>query len=148
MDLRQYDTTVEPMGDFNPLPEGDYLVVVADSTEQKTKAGTGSYLELTLEVVDGQYKGRKLWDRLNLNNPNAKAVEIAQRQLAAICRAVGVPRPQDSAELHGIPLVAAVKLREWEGRMQNEVKAYKPASTKAPAQVEQRPGNVPPWQRG
>jgi hypothetical protein len=44
-----------------------------------------------------------IWSRLNLDNP--KAVEIARRDLSAICRAVGVLTPGDSSELHDLPLV-------------------------------------------
>ena len=43
-----------------------------------TKAGNGSYLQLEIEILEGQYKGRRLWDRLTLNHPNAVAVQIAQ----------------------------------------------------------------------
>ena len=42
-----------------------------------SQAGTGSYLNLTFEILDGNYKGRKVWSRLNLDNPNQQAVQIA-----------------------------------------------------------------------
>ena len=38
---------------------------------QPTKNGGGSYLQLTFQVLDGPYKGRLLWARLNLTNSNA-----------------------------------------------------------------------------
>ena len=34
-----------------------------------TKAGTGQYLQLGFQILDGPHKGRKLWARLNLDNP-------------------------------------------------------------------------------
>ena len=35
---------------------------------------------LTLQVIDGPYKGRMLWARLNLENPNSTAVQIARAE--------------------------------------------------------------------
>jgi len=34
-----------------------------------------------LDILDGQHKGRKIFDQLNLVNPNPTTVEIAQRTL-------------------------------------------------------------------
>lgn len=146
MDLRQYDTTnIEPMEDFSPLPVGEYTVIIIDSGEKPTKAGDGSYLELTLEVVDGEYHGRKLWDRLNLNNRSEKAKQIAMRTLSAIQRAVGVPSPQDSAELHGLPMIAVVAQEEYDGRTKNVVKAYKPKAVAAKPVAMAPKANSLPW---
>lgn len=113
---------------FDALPVGWYTVAIVDSESKSNKAGNGTYLHLTLEVLAGEHKGRKLFDRLNLDNPNAQAVEIARSTLAAICRAVNVLTPRDSSELHGKPLRAKVSVREYNGDHQNEVKGYKSAS--------------------
>jgi len=37
-----------------------------------TKTGSGTYLELTFQVIEGQYKNRLLWSRLNLSNPTIR----------------------------------------------------------------------------
>ena len=145
MDLRNYDVTnLEPPEEYGPLPVGEYRVIIVDSGEKPTKAGDGSYLELVLEVVDGEYQGRKLWDRLNLNNRNEKAAQIAKRTLAAITRAVGVPRPSDSAELHGVPMLVAVYQEEFNGRVSNRVKSYKPVGSA----TQPKTTNAAPWARG
>jgi hypothetical protein len=150
MDLRGFDANAVDMtpteGDFQPLPVGEYLVVIVDSQQRPTRAGTGHYLELTLEVVGEKFKGRKLWDRLNLANPSEKAVQIANKALASICHAVGVPKPSDSAELHGVPLVAAVDIEEFGGKTTNRVKSYKRAGAVAATKTETKP--AAPWARG
>lgn len=121
-------TTVPEQQEFTALPEGDYIAIITSSEEKPTKAGTGSYLQLVFEVLEGQMKGRKVWDRLNLKNPNATAVDIAQRALGAICRAVGVPRPQDSSELHNKPMRIHVAVEKDErGREGNSIKKYEAA---------------------
>lgn len=104
-------TVVEPTGKFTPIPVDDYLAVITDSEMKDTKKGDGKYLLLTYEVVDGEFKGRKIFDALNLVNSNQTTVEIAQRALSAVCRATGVLHPKDSAELHGKPLVISVGIR-------------------------------------
>jgi hypothetical protein len=87
------------------------LAIIVDSEMKDTKKGDGKYLLLTYEVVEGDFKGRKIFDTLNLVNSNTQTVEIAQRALSAICRATGVLHPKDSAELHGKPLVISVGIR-------------------------------------
>lgn len=116
---------------FAALPNGDYPVTITDSEMKDTKDGTGQYLQLTLEVIDGPYKGRKLWDRLNLVNSNATAVEIAQRSLSQICHAVGELNLTDSAQLHNKPLVAKAVYRPASNGYDesNDIKEYKAYSS-------------------
>ena len=116
---------VEPTTGFDAIPEGKYLALISDSKMKPTKNGNGSYLELTFQVIEGQYRSRQIWARLNLDNPNPKAVQIAQAELSAICRAVGVMTPQDSSELHNIPLTITVKCEKQEGRdITNVIKKF------------------------
>jgi hypothetical protein len=103
-------------GGFDPIPAGRYNVVITDSDLCDTKAGDGQYIKLTFKVLEGDFSGRLIWSNLNINNPNEKAVEIAQRELAAICAAVGLPAiEEDTAELHGIPLSGMVKIKPEQG---------------------------------
>ena len=117
---------VEPHQFFEPVPAGNYLATITASEMKPTEKGDGSYLELEFAVVDGEFKGRKVWDRLCINHPNVLTQKIAQGKLSAICRAVGVMQPIDSVELHNIPLVIVVrcKKREDTGEITNEVKNY------------------------
>ena len=141
---------VEPTTSFEPLPAGKYLAAITESEMKPTKSGAGSYLQLTFTILEGEYKNRILWDRLNLNNPNATAVKIARSELSAICHAIGVMQPRDSVELHNLPLVITVKVKKREdtGELTNEIKGY--ASKDAvDGQGEQAPvtDNTPPWKR-
>ena len=148
-DLRGFDAnTVNPASDFEPIPAGKYVAVITGSEMKPTKNGTGHYLELTFEVIDGPQKGRLLWSRLNLDNPNAQAVQIAQGELSAICRAVGVMQPRDSVDLHNLPVMLTVKCKKREdtGDMTNEIKGYakKDAAGETPPP---ETTNTPPWAR-
>ena len=142
---------VEPSTDYDPLPAGKYLAVITESEMKPTKVGTGQYLQLTFEILDGQFKGRKVWARLNLANSNDMTVKIAQAELSAICRAVGVLAPKDSVDLHNLPLVISVKCKKRDdtGDVTNEVKGYakKDAPAAPPAATNPSANGTPPWRR-
>ena len=137
---------------FSPVPNGDYPVIITESEMKETQSGDGQYLQLVLEVIDGPYKGRKVWERLNLVNSNQTAVEIAQRSLSQICHAVGHLQLQDSVELHNKPMMAKIVVRQQDGYDDtNEVKEYSayPGGAPAPAQAASKPAapsaNKPAW---
>ncbi len=143
---------IDPSMPYEPLPADKYLAVITASEMKSTKNGNGKYLELTFTVMEGEYKNRVVWARLNLNNPNATAVRMARGELSAICHAVGVLQPRDSVELHNIPLLITVKLkaRDDNGDLTNEIKGYESKqAASAPGQQPQAPvtDTTPPWQR-
>ncbi len=141
---------VEPTVAFEPIPAGKYLASITASEMKPTRNGKGSYLQLEFAVLDGEYKGRKVWDRLCINHPNAMTQRIARGTLSAICRSTGVMQPRDSAELHNIPVLITVKCkkREDNGELTNEVKGYA-AKAVAAGQPQQAvtSDNTPPWKR-
>lgn len=104
---------VDPAGTYEPIPAGWYEASIISSEVKETKAGNGEYLSLTFSISENEseFSGRMVWCNLNLVNPNPKAVEIARRELSSLCHAVDVLNPEDSSELHGIPLQIKVKVR-------------------------------------
>lgn len=139
---------VDPNFGFEPIPAGKYLAVITESEMKPTKNASGQYLQLTFQILEGEYKGRFVWARLNLDNRNETTVRIARSELSAICRAVGVLAPKDSVELHNLPLVITVghKKRQDTGELTNVIKAYakKDAASARPAAT----GNSKaPWQK-
>jgi hypothetical protein len=121
---------VEPQSSFEPIPSDWYNVMIDESEMKPTKDGGGAYLECRLSILDGPYANRKLYIRLNLQNANATAVNIAYGQLSAICHATGVIQVADSHELHGKPFGAKVVVRPPKGEYDasNEVKAFRACS--------------------
>lgn len=151
MDLNGFNAeNVEPNAPREPIPAGWYKCVIEASEEKPTKAQTGSYLQLTMQVIEGDHAGRKVIDRLNLNNPNQTAVEIAQRTLSSICRAVGVMTPRDSHDLHDKPMMVKVKVKPASGdySANNEVDDYQaPEAQRQPETAGAGGGSTPPWKR-
>ncbi len=118
----------DSQGTSEPLPAGLYACLVESTEERPTKSGTGSYLEFTFLVIQGDYRGRKLWTRLNLNNRSDDAVRIAKEELGLICHAVGVLEPNASHEFHDKPIALKVKIekRKDNGQLANRVEGYYP----------------------
>jgi hypothetical protein len=153
-DLMGFDANqVEPAKGFELIPSGDYVAVIVNSEMKTTNDGTGEYLKLEINILDGEYKGRKLWENLNLNNKSTQAVEIARGTLSAICRAVGIMRPKDSAELHNLPMriKIAIKKDKGTGELQNKIVKFeaKNAASASPAGAGSTAGNsgAAPWKK-
>ena len=104
-------TSVEPTTAYELLPAGKYRAQIVESEMRVTRNGMGQFLWLMLDILEGEHKGRKIFDQLNLVNPNPTTVEIAQRTLSAICHATGRMHVSDSEELHLIPITIQVKIR-------------------------------------
>ena len=160
-----------PVGEFTPLPVGKYTVIISASERKATKVVPkpgevqGQYMQYTYTVIgEGEFKNRKLFDRLNLVNANPTAVEIAKGKQSAICRAVGIMVPKVTEELHNIPFVVSVIIRpESEGfKATNEVNGYErvdgvkltdvgdmPAKGGAPAAAgaAEAPAGKRPWEK-
>lgn len=97
-DATQHDTEQR---DYEELPNGIYKMEMEASDVTPTSKGDGTILKTTNVVIEPEeYAGRKLFTNYNLENKNAQAQEIGQRQFASLCRAIGVGEVEDSEELH------------------------------------------------
>ena len=140
---------VDPATDLEPLPAGKYVAVITASEMKPARNGNGSYRELTFQVIEGPHRGRLVWERLNLDNPNPLTVKIARSELSAICRAVGVMQPKDSCELHNLPLVIAVRQEtDANGEQRNRIRSYMKRETASGTKPMQNPNPTLPWRRG
>ena len=101
---QQFDPTQSTGG----LPIGKHPVIVDSSEVKPNKENNGGYLQLNLKIIDGPQQGTVGAYRLNLYHSNQQTVEIAHRQLSAVCHVTGVFMLQDSAQLHNIPFIVEV----------------------------------------
>lgn len=148
-----------PDDDFSTLEAGEYVGTIVDSEMKPTKSGDGAYLELKIQLENG----RVLFERLNIQNKNETAMEMAFRTLRSICEAVGKGTIKDSTELHNKRLKVVVSVKAGtpytdlttgemkQGRDQNEIKKYLPYnavtggdSSSSPAAAK---GSTPPWRK-
>lgn len=137
---------------FEPLPEGVYVLIIEASEMKPTKAGTGTGINMKFQVVDGEHKGRTFFKWVNYTNANETAQKIGRAELAMLCRAVNVPQPKDTMDLHNIPFAAKVVVTPAEGKYPagNELKKAVAKSaiaelTGAPAPAAQAGKGGAPW---
>ena len=131
---------------FEVVPAGDYTAIIEGSDYVPNKAGDGKILKLTYQIIDGPLKGRKIFNNLNLENKSQKAVEISQQSLNSIMKACNVPTLQDSNQLHNIPMLISVAVKEdaTYGK-QNSINKHTGLSgttTSAPTQTKTTPVNA------
>jgi hypothetical protein len=138
-------TSIEPTTAYELLPAGKYRAQIVESEMRVTKNGMGQFLWLMIDILDGEQKGRKIFDQLNLVNPNPTTVEIAQRTLSAICHATGRMHVSDSEELHLIPMTIQVKIKPPKnGYGESNAIAYLPPERgSAPAARTAKPASDP-----
>lgn len=141
---------VEPATVYDLLPAGDYLVQIVESEIRPTRDGNGQYLWLMLDVLDGPCQGRKLFDQLNLVNPNSQTVEIAQRTLSSICHATGRMQVADSEELHLIPMTVSVTIEAPKNGYgpKNRIRYRVPETATAPGRTPTAPPRTTAPPRG
>lgn len=133
--------------DFPVLPPADYRVMIVKSEMKPTKDGTGQFLSLEMEIMDGAEKGKRLFQNLNLVNNGEKKEQteaIAQKALAQICHATGVIQCSNSDQLHMKPMIATVYVKPAKGQYaeSNGVRKYSAVTGAAAASTFVRPGTA------
>lgn len=105
-------TTVDPSAGTGNLPVGRHPVVIKSAAVTPTKGNDGGLLLLTVEIIDGQYKGVQGAYRLNLWNASPQSAEIASKQLSALCHVTNrfqLNAEPKGVELFGIPFFIIVE---------------------------------------
>lgn len=156
----QFDTgSVEKReSNYELLPAGWYTAQVTESEIVTLKTGNGQAIKLTFTILSDNYRGRKVWARLNVRHTNPKAETVAQQQLRELCESIGLARMNDTVELHNKPVDIKIKIRKDETGQyedQNDVAGFKPAAggqapaaarpAATPAAPAASAAAVPPW---
>lgn len=133
MNLEFNANAVAPSMPLEAVPEGWYPVMLIDEEQLAVTGKPQSWrLALKLQIIDGAFKGRTLLHNLNLGNDNPKAVEIAQKELSAICHCTGVfvlsAATGGTAALKGKPF----QVRAVVSGAYNEIKGFKDAQGNDP----------------
>lgn len=131
-------------------PKGKFPATITNTSIEPTKDGTGGMF-----VVEFNTSGGSIKNRYNLWNANAKAVEIAHRELSALCYATGVIRldmNNDGAALRNARLQIEVDdQKDKEGKPNGYVEVKKVLDPngnepgKAPANQPQPQGQQGGW---
>ena len=144
-------TSIEPStggGSFTLLPKDDYVLEVAEISDEKaTKDGTGKYVTFKFVVTEGEFEGNGLFVNYNIENKNPVAQDIAWRDLSALGHAVGVYDGDSDALLYK-RFLAKVGIEKSKNPQypddKNKIEKYyiqgdAPVATPAPAPAPVRP---------
>ena len=123
--------STEAQTDFVVLPPGKYPVRIEKSKVQRTKSGNGHFVYLEMLILDEQFKNRKLFDRINVDNPSQICKEIGMRCMAALRDAVGFVITDTDQLLNQI-VIAHVTVK----KDQNEVRTYSAPGTCQPTTID------------
>ncbi len=118
----------EPAKPSQPVPPNWYTVAMTHSKIEPTKDGKGKRLNCIYQILEGQFKGKNVYEGYNIVNNNEQTVEIAMGQISALCRAMNKLTFQDSAELHNIPflMLLDVQAKTEKFRARNTIEDVKP----------------------
>ena len=155
-DLGDFDSRKHAdMKTFRVIPKGDYPMQIVKSERKTAATGNGDYLNLHIEVITGDYKGSMVFPKLNLWHVKDSTVQMANEELATICRAVGAPpNPRNSEVLHRIPFIGSVDVtpptEKWP-KESNVITKYAPYDVEKAQSVDSSAGHsvqsksVPDW---
>lgn len=117
--------TVDPNERWKVLPKGEYSVMVQKVEQKAPKQGEFDYLETTMEVIEGEYKGEIIVDRLSLS-PKAAP------RLAGFIHACGMvdPSSKGAQEFDTNDLVNKVLVVKGEPETFKGFEKFRPTSFK------------------
>jgi hypothetical protein len=128
------EVNLNDVPDSDVIPAGEYRLICTKAELATSTNGKYDMVKLQWSVGSGEFQNRVVFDQMIIkttaSDANAKqAVAIGHRRLKAMCLAVGVDKPNDTADFVGKKCNAAViiaKSDEYGDR--NEVRKYKPAN--------------------
>lgn len=131
------DLTNVPKADgkaFSPIPAGKYLAMLTETKVGRMKNGTGCRVDATVEIIDGEHRGRKVFEGLNILNPNSVTNQaISQGIVRALAEATGVALnavPQDLGPCKMKPVIVQVRIEKGKDQYpdRNRIVTFEPAS--------------------
>ncbi len=103
------------------IPEGWYAVRVVESEIRDNADNTSQYIRWTLEIIEGEAAGQKIWLNSSLKD---RGLPMLKRFLMA-AQFDWEESGFDPTDVYGCELEVSVVVGEYMGRKQNEVKNYR-----------------------
>jgi hypothetical protein len=107
-----FDPSTHEGTDLKPIPADWYSAQIVENSVEHAKNGNGTYLLAVFEILSGDYKSRRIFHNITLQNASQQAVEIGQRLLKDIYESVGVTGPtRDIQVMRFKPVMARVGIK-------------------------------------
>jgi len=118
--------------DFQPLPDGEYLMSIDYAEIMETKSGRGEHLKLELVVLespDGANQNRRVFQYHMIRHDNEATQRIGREYIEELARAIGLSEPiniQDTNQFSNQAVRARLKTKKGSGDYgdSNEVDRY------------------------
>lgn len=132
------------------VPEGKYLVEVIFADEKYTQEGE-AYCNVCYKILEGDHKGRWIFDPLHLNAENSVRANIARKNLYKLASAAGVEGLKNTGMLIGKRLYVTYKRNKkdyptyfYKSLPGQPVKPSQTPTPQAPIQQAQAQQSTPP----
>ncbi len=116
----QIENAKENTGSASKVPSGDYVVICTSTEEKENSKKNGHFIINEYEIQEGEYAGEKLIDRINFDNPNETARNIAFATLKALGKAINIEPLANTEQLIGKRIIAKVKNEEGNQPMNDD----------------------------
>lgn len=115
-DISDYDAPQ----DFEIIPEGTEVRMKCTEAEDKETKSGGEMVACTFQIVEGEYKGRRVWTNFNTVNSSEKAQNFGRRMLSGWARACGKPNAKSTDELLEKPFWCKLGIEKGTGQYKDK----------------------------
>jgi hypothetical protein len=133
---------------FEAIPDGEYPVVIVSAVLKESQRSEHPYINLEMDVAEGEHEGRKLWSILSLHPKALFRTKENFENLGVYQDEIDLDVDDDTGdvlepELVGLPAVAVVTSQEYEGKLRNRVDLLLPSDGNGPKKstTAKRPGS-------
>jgi hypothetical protein len=119
--------------DFAPIPAGTYRAMIEKTewTKDKNDQNGPDHLKLTITILDGEFKNRKIWKKLKLKSSDESDRKRANGVLAQLLDAINLNGIRNTSELCSKPFDAKISIfAPQDGKPMNVLNTFLP-----PAQI-------------
>ncbi len=86
-------------------PNTEVLAIFTEAAEEDNREKNGTRVKVTVQVVEGEFKGRTFFDGYNINSTAGKDYSVDERRLARVCVILlGKPSYRNISEIKNKPL--------------------------------------------
>jgi hypothetical protein len=94
-----FDPATQEGNAWDVLPVGEYVAQIVEASIQQPNSGDGYHLALTWKIIEGDYEGRQVWQRITYLHSSEQAQTIGRKTLKDLCVATDVAEQVDDAEV-------------------------------------------------
>jgi Protein of unknown function (DUF669) len=94
-----FDPTTQEGNSWEVLPLSEYVAQVVEASIQQPNSGDGYHLALTWKIIEGDFEGRQVWQRITYLHSSEQSQTIGRKTLKDLCVATNVAEQVNDAEV-------------------------------------------------